>query len=218
MVIGFKLKKNQSMKRIAALAKWNTLPLREQSILLANSNIVGKEDRLLSSLTGREIEEILSTENEKINFTSDSLLKLIRLHGIENCKFLVPMKPLRNAFFVKYTSSSDDDVIVPAIIVEERYKIEANYKIELCSIYKEFGKESYYVSDLVKLINDGIIEFSVKPTDSTLALISKYQKRLNTLKTNRSRGSNENWSDADFQECDRLCELTAEILADLKTI
>lgn len=89
----------------------------------------------------------------------------IEFVGAENCMFLVPMKPVTTLFgLISFTSKSDPDFIVPARICEKRYKIKDNYKITLVSDYPQFGKLHFYLSDLQKMINDGHIEFFMKPT------------------------------------------------------
>lgn len=83
--------------------------------------------------------------------------------GIGNCMFLVPMRPVRTYFgLISWTSSSDSEIIVPAKITEERYKLKDNYKITLKSIYDGFGKDHYYISDLENLISSGTVEFFVR--------------------------------------------------------
>lgn len=83
--------------------------------------------------------------------------------GIENCLFIVPMKPIRSILGFKFTNSNDPEYNVPCRIDESRYKIDDNYKITLiCDYQKEFGKESYYLSDLQLMINRGTIEFYIK--------------------------------------------------------
>jgi hypothetical protein len=83
-------------------------------------------------------------------------------YGIENCLFLVPMKPTRSILGFKFTSSDDSDIIVPCIITEERYKVADDFKIQLKCIYESFGKESFYTTDLKLLINSGRINFFKK--------------------------------------------------------
>jgi len=79
----------------------------------------------------------------------ESIKDRILKAGIENCLFIVPMKPVTTYFgLISVTSSSDSDIDVPAIIVEDRYKVKDNYKITLSSIYDGFGQNHYYVSDL----------------------------------------------------------------------
>lgn len=89
----------------------------------------------------------------------ENLVDIIKKHGVENCLFLVPMRPVRKAFFFSYTNSSDEEVLVPAKIVESRYKLKDNYKITLASLYESFGEESFYISDLKSLIKQGTVEF-----------------------------------------------------------
>ena len=93
-----------------------------------------------------------------------NLKELIEKAGVENCIFLVPMRPVRTYFgLISLTDSSDPEIIVPCKITEERYKLKDNYKITLKSIYDGFGSEHYYVSDLESLIKGGVIEFFVRP-------------------------------------------------------
>ena len=83
--------------------------------------------------------------------------------GIENCMFLIPMRPVRTYFgLISLTSSSDPEIIVPAKITEERYKLKDNYKITLKSVYDGFGSDHFYISDLESLISSGTIEFFVR--------------------------------------------------------
>lgn len=91
------------------------------------------------------------------------LKKEIMDAGIENCLFIVNMRPVRTVLgLVSYTSSNDDYVKVPAKITEKRYKIKDGYKIELKSIYPTFGSESFYLSDLEHIISNGYAEMYVK--------------------------------------------------------
>ena len=83
--------------------------------------------------------------------------------GIENCMFLIPMRPVRTYFgLISLTSSSDPEIVVPAKITEERYKLKDNYKITLKSVYDGFGSDHFYMSDLESLIKSGTIEFFVR--------------------------------------------------------
>lgn len=83
--------------------------------------------------------------------------------GIENCLFLVPMRQVRTVFgMFPHTTSSDPEIIVPAEISEKRYKLSDNYKITLRSMYKEFGQEHYYLSDLNLMIERGTIQMFIR--------------------------------------------------------
>jgi len=80
--------------------------------------------------------------------------------GIDNVLFFVPMKPLNKVFGLNfsYKSSNDVEIMVPAMIDEKRYKVSDNYKIELKSIHENFGSESFYMSDLIKLLEQGSVK------------------------------------------------------------
>ena len=85
--------------------------------------------------------------------------------GIDNCMFLVPMRPIRRFLGIGITSSSDSEIVVPAIISQDRYKLSKNYKITLEAMdeYKEsFGHQHYYLSDLNLLIENGTIKMFIK--------------------------------------------------------
>jgi len=79
---------------------------------------------------------------------------LIQQYGVENLRLMIKMHPLRKAFFITYTSSNDPLIPVMCKIVEDRYKLKDNYKIEVKSENEAFGKESFYISDLNHLIRD----------------------------------------------------------------
>lgn len=97
------------------------------------------------------------------NNMESTLREKIEEVGIENCMFLVPMRPVRNYFgLISLKSSNDPEIIVPAKITEERYKLKDDYKITLKSIYDGFGVEHYYISDFESSIEDGYIEFFVR--------------------------------------------------------
>ena len=87
-----------------------------------------------------------------------SLLNLIKTEGIDKIIFHVPMRPLHVIpGFVSYTTSSDNEIEVPCKIDTSRYDPFEGYKITLKSMFKNFGHEHFYVSDLVSLIERGRI-------------------------------------------------------------
>lgn len=49
-------------------------------------------------------------------------------------------------------------------------------------------------------------------------LISKYTERLKIMKENRSKADEENWSNTEVDSCDRMIQMTAEFITDLKKI
>ncbi len=66
---------------------------------------------------------------------------------------------MRSLFgLISYTSSSDEEILVPALINEDRYKVEDEYKITLQCIYEGFGSQDFYVSDLNSLFTRGHIQ------------------------------------------------------------
>ncbi len=89
------------------------------------------------------------------------ILKLIEEKGIKNLKFLVKMRPIQSYFgIIHLTSSSDPEILMVCEIVEDRYKVSEGYKLTLQSIEqfpKIKGRESYYISDLNSIIEDGHI-------------------------------------------------------------
>lgn len=92
-----------------------------------------------------------------------NIQELITKHGKENLRFLVPMRPVHSAFgLFGYTSSNDPEEMKLCRIVEERHKLEDNYKVELKAEDKGFGKESFYVTDLNLLMREGNIRVFVE--------------------------------------------------------
>lgn len=49
-------------------------------------------------------------------------------------------------------------------------------------------------------------------------LISKYIERLKIMKENRSKADEENWSNTEVDSCDRMIQMTAEFITDLKKL
>jgi len=77
--------------------------------------------------------------------------------GVENCLFIFPFRPIRTVMgLIAYTSSNDEEADLPAVINEERYKIEDGYKITLQCTVPGFGKKHLYQTDLKALIERGI--------------------------------------------------------------
>ena len=90
--------------------------------------------------------------------TTKELFNLIKAEGIDKIVFHVPMRPLHIIpGFVSYTTSSDSYVEVPCKINTEQYDPFEGYKITLESIFSGFGRDRFYVSDLVDLIGRGTI-------------------------------------------------------------
>jgi len=100
-------------------------------------------------------------ETEKF-ITSNDVLKLIEKHGIKNIVAVIPLRPLHDAIFMSYTLSSDKPVKVPCKIIETRYKVSENYKIEFQSLIKGYGKEQFYISDFANLLRDKTVKLYAK--------------------------------------------------------
>lgn len=86
--------------------------------------------------------------------------------GPENVLFMIKMRPLRTYLgLITVTSSNDEPILVPAMIVQGRYKLKDGYKIQLECIYEGFGHETFYISDLTSIIQAGHAYMFVRPTD-----------------------------------------------------
>jgi hypothetical protein len=72
--------------------------------------------------------------------------------------FMMNMRPVRHFMMVTYKSSNDKEMQVPAFAIEGRYKFTDQYKIEFKALNEGFGTETFYVSDLVQMINKGQIQ------------------------------------------------------------
>jgi hypothetical protein len=79
----------------------------------------------------------------------------------KNAHYFVLMHPLEvfetPILTIAFTSSNTREKWVECVVVEERYKLEENYKIELRSIEEGYGKETYYIEDFLSLLESGCI-------------------------------------------------------------
>jgi hypothetical protein len=81
------------------------------------------------------------------------LVKTILERGVANVEFTVPIRPLRTCMIIAYTTSNDEPEPVRCRIIEDRYKVDENYKIELIPHdYPAHPKKSFYVSDFESLM------------------------------------------------------------------
>lgn len=87
------------------------------------------------------------------------LSETIQKIGVNQFLFLVPMRPLNNVLdlLISYTSTSDEEMIIPCYISEETHKVEKDYKITLESIYEGFGSLHFYIADLQSMIDKGTV-------------------------------------------------------------
>jgi len=78
-------------------------------------------------------------------YLSERILEI----GIENCMFIIGLKPLEEVIFTSYASNDEEETIMlPTKINENRYKIKDNYKITLECIIPGFNKLHLYQQDL----------------------------------------------------------------------
>lgn len=84
----------------------------------------------------------------------DEIVKI----GHKNVLLLIELRPVRSVLgLISYTSSSDEPIMVPCRVVEKRYKLEDNYKIEIECLYPGFEKRDYYKQDFDGSARDGWI-------------------------------------------------------------
>jgi tRNA A22 N-methylase len=85
--------------------------------------------------------------------TRKDLIDLIVNNGVENCKFRVPLLPVRSMFDIRVTSSDDEYVIVSARIDESKYKIqEGQQKITLRAEDERYDDQDFYIGDLLSMM------------------------------------------------------------------
>lgn len=80
--------------------------------------------------------------------------ELVNQVGVGGVLIMIGMQPTRKLWFVKYTSSNDDYMLIPTKITEERYKVKDGYKITLKPIYPGFSEQHFYQSDLELMIEN----------------------------------------------------------------
>lgn len=86
-------------------------------------------------------------------------MKVKDLISRKNLLFLVPVKPLRYAMFIRYTSSNDPDFLIPCVI-GDKYNLEEGYKIELIPSFgydSKFERKSFYQTDFETMVANGTI-------------------------------------------------------------
>ena len=74
---------------------------------------------------------------------------------VEDYLILFPFRPLRTMLFISYKSSSDEPVLLPAEINQDRYKLEDGYKVSLKCTVPGYGTEHVYQSDLYIMFKNG---------------------------------------------------------------
>lgn len=91
----------------------------------------------------------------KYFMTEEKLIGIIKNEGVENIIFNIPMRPVHSFMGIGYSTSSDEEVVVPCKIDTERYDPFEGYKITIKSMINGFGRDHFYLSDFVQLINRG---------------------------------------------------------------
>ena len=81
-------------------------------------------------------------------------------HGIDKNKhYFCLMHPIETFMgIISWTSSDSREKWVECEIVEDRYKVDDNYKVTLKSIEPGYGSEDFYQMDFVSALGDFIIE------------------------------------------------------------
>jgi len=79
-----------------------------------------------------------------------------------NAHYFLLMHPLEGVAIpgygaIVYTSSTTREKWVECEIVEERYKLEEGYKVELRSVEEGYGKETLYIEDFLSHLEKGYI-------------------------------------------------------------
>ena len=80
----------------------------------------------------------------------------------KNSHYFLLMHPLEHeniipGIVLTYTVPGSRAKWVECEIVEDKYKIDEGYRIELKSIEEGYGKETFYIKDFISLLNEGFI-------------------------------------------------------------
>lgn len=93
----------------------------------------------------------------------------VEFYGVKNLRFFIPMKPIkmvpRGFFQVPMTDNKAFDVLTEFSILETRYRIVDNYKIQLQRVHRlhlnmpegfsdVVNQETFYISDLDGLLRE----------------------------------------------------------------
>jgi hypothetical protein len=102
----------------------------------------------------------------------NTIQELVDGHGgTSNISFIVPMRPIRTVGPISFTCSSDGFTPVECHIVDTKddwYSLRWTYKLRvepIDPIMKDFfSYETFYQSDFMKLIHDGVIKIKILET------------------------------------------------------
>jgi len=76
-------------------------------------------------------------------------------HGVENVRFIIPVKRLQQILMIAFTTSDQPETAAVCKIVEGFNRtVLDNYKYQLQPIAHENASETFYVSDLVSLMRE----------------------------------------------------------------
>jgi len=114
-----------------------------------------------------EIEKALNSEDESPYLP---IREIIGRYGVENIYFLLELKPLNNFLGIKYTTSSDPDILSICRIDESRYKVSEGYKITVKPLHPGIQTRHFYQTDLESMIKDGQITLLLDFGKSVLSL------------------------------------------------
>lgn len=116
--------------------------------------------------------------------------ELVEFYGVKNLRVFIPMKPIkmvaRGYFQVPMTDDKAEEVLTEFMIVEKRYRIADNYKIQLVRVQARadavpmyftdvVNEQTFYISDLESLLKQN------RDTHQIYALVDvpTQYKRLN---------------------------------------
>jgi len=91
------------------------------------------------------------------------IVQFIEENGPEKVRLLIPMRPVHSVFGIfGFTSTENAESLMLCSPVFDRYERGGNYKIEVQAEVPEFGRRSFYVSDLNSLVQDGNIRVFIE--------------------------------------------------------
>ena len=74
----------------------------------------------------------------------------------KDAHYFVLMHPLERFGPIVFKSNMRREKWVECVVVEENYKVDDDYKIELRSIEEGYGKETFYQEDFISFLNSNI--------------------------------------------------------------
>lgn len=124
---------------------------------------------------------------------SDEVVALVAKSDINKPLFLAKMLPVRDNGLFCYSTSSDQMALVPCVVVQSRYPLDDNYKIELVPTETGFGRQSYYLSDFAQLLRAGefhVIDQSAGDIVELMGiagLVQNLQERFSSMRSKSER-------------------------------